>query len=146
MLYFKYEITGKAKAYTQDQCAGVNGFDIELAHLITRNDLKSFAAAQVLAQDVTAGMGETYIATDAGGYCYPQFDVIKLPTVGSPVSKGFNGDYYPCGLIAKVSQDHKRVTTDTGLTFYRRKLSGTWLNERTWSLVAGHLDLRNPSF
>jgi hypothetical protein len=87
-----------------------------------------------------------YIATDAGGYCSPRYDVIKAPQHLAPVSYCFNGDYYPCGHIKSISKTMKKITTTTGKTFYRRKNTGCWLANGTWSMVEGHIEARNPMF
>lgn len=116
---------------------------------VCRHDFKTFTRAEeIAAQCNELNDGNTYVATDAGPWCSPQFDVITIPKVGDEVSYAFNGDYYPCGKVVSVGTGAKRVVvTDTGAKFYRRKLTGSWLKEGgTWSLVAGHRSERNPSF
>jgi hypothetical protein len=116
---------------------------------VYRGDLESYADALALAGKANALQnGYSYLATDAGPHCYPRFDVVKAPEVGAAVSYGFNGDYRPDGVIIRVSgTDSRIVTTSTGTRYYRRKLSGTWLQAGgTWALVAGIVDERNPSF
>jgi len=98
--------------------------------------LKKFAAA----------LGEGYIATDAGEYVSPRYDVIDLPKIGAEVSYAFNGDYYPCGKIASISKSFKLITTTEGQKFYRRGESGCWKYNKTWSLVPGHISKLNPEF
>lgn len=87
-----------------------------------------------------------YIATDAGAHVSPRYDVILAPTVGSPVSRSFNGDSYPCGTITSVSKTLKKVTTSDGSVFFRKRLSGTWLKNGAWALISGHVYEQNPSF
>jgi hypothetical protein len=108
----------------------------------TRNDWKTFDKAAEVA-DV---LGTEYIATDAGPNVSPRYDVIKLPKVGDKVSKAFNGDSYPCGVIVKISKTLKAITTDGGDVFYRVRQTGSWRNQGTWSLVPGHVSKLNPSF
>lgn len=111
----------------------------------TRSDIASYELAQALAEEANGlNDGHTYIATDAGPHTYPQFDVVRAPQIGDAASYGFNGDYYPDGVIAKVSADFRIVTTSTGKRYFRRKLTGSWVNRGTWSLVAGRVDRRNP--
>jgi hypothetical protein len=106
----------------------------------------SFAEAEKFAAQLTAHFNKQYIPVDHGAHCYPRFDVVEAPVVGEPVSYAFNGDSYECGYITKVSSSLKRVETSTGRVFYRRKLSGVWLNGKTWSMVHGHVNELNPSF
>jgi hypothetical protein len=89
--------------------------------------------------------GVDYIATDAGEWCSPRYDVIKAPQMLDPVSYAFNGDAYPCGHIKTISKTMKKITTTTGETFYRRRNTGAW-TMRCWSMVQGHIEERNPHF
>jgi len=111
-----------------------------------RNDWKTLEAAQ----EVAEALGPAYVATDAGAHVSPRYDVVALPKVGDAVSYAFNGDSYPCGHVTKVSPaPHRRIEVLDGTTkrvFYRRKLSGSWVNAGTWSLIPGHHEKRNPSF
>lgn len=112
----------------------------------SRNDFDSLMIAQVIADSATNLTGRKYIATDAGAGCSPRYDVIEAPMVGDDVSYAFNGDYYPCGKIASVSQSLRLVVTDTGRKFYRRRNSGAWISQGMWSMVAGHVERQNPHF
>jgi hypothetical protein len=38
------------------------------------------------------------------------------------------------------------ITTDSAKTFYRKRLTGTWLYDKTWALVNGHHYTQNPEF
>lgn len=111
-----------------------------------RNDWHTMAAAE----EVAAALGPKYIATDAGDHVSPRYDVVPLPQLGDPVSYAFNGDCYPCGYITRVSgAGFRRIEVQDGFAkriFWRRRLSGSWINEGTWSLVAGHHSKRNPEF
>lgn len=113
---------------------------------LTRHDIQNLAHADEIAADATALTGRLHVGVDKGDHTWPRFDVVEAPRVGEPVSKGFNGDYYPCGTIVKVSESLRVVTTDNGTTFYRRGKTATWLNNRTWALVHGHKSERNPHF
>lgn len=83
--------------------------------------------------------------------------------VGDEVSYGFNGDYYPCGIISKITKRY--ITTDTGAKFYIAKaphvvyanLDDTektiemrdvmqLVSNKWFRMVAGHVNKRNPSF
>jgi len=111
-----------------------------------RNDWKTLAAAQ----EVAYALGAGFVATDAGPHVSPRYDVIKLPAVGDLVSYAFNGDSYPCGKIVKISGSLRRVEAreENGSVhvFFRRRLTGSWIKDGTWSLVAGHVSTQNPSF
>lgn len=112
-----------------------------------RNDWKSFEQATIAAVLVSKFSGESYMPCDNGEWVYPRYDIVAAPKVGSLVSYGFNGDYYPCGEIVKVGKNSKIVTTSTGKVFYRRKQTATWkMKGGTWSMVGGHINERNPSF
>ncbi len=111
----------------------------------TRNDWKTFDDAK----EVAAALGSEYIATDAGSNVSPRYDVQKLPKIGEKVSYAFNGDSYPCGTIIAISKSLKVITTKDGENvkkFYRVRETGCWRNNRTWSLVSGHVYKQNPSF
>ena len=110
---------------------------------ITRHDFNSLEEAQEAAARITNG---NFIGIDSGRHVSPRFDVARMPQVGDDVSYGFNGDAYPCGQVKSISKSLKVITTTTGDKFYRRKLTGTWKKNGTWSLIKGHVDKRNPSF
>jgi hypothetical protein len=135
VLYFHYK-NGRLQEITTEYVPGS----------VNRNDFNNFGQATQIAAEASALTGHLYIATDAGDHVYPRYDVIKAPAVGDLVSKAFNGDYYPCGKIVKISDSLKRVETDTGEVFWRRKNSGQWLSQRTWSMVGGHISKLNPEF
>lgn len=108
----------------------------------SRNDWHTFEAAK----EVAAALGPDYIATDAGQWVSPRYDVIDLPKVGAKVSYAFNGDYYPCGEIVSISKSLKLIVTSEGQKFYRVRETGCWKYNRTWSLVPGHVSKQNPEF
>lgn len=114
--------------------------------VINRNDLPTFEAAQRLA----LLLGEGYIATDAGEWVSPRYDVIETPTLYSDVSYAFNGDYYPCGVITHINDSKRRIvaTDSNGVerVFWRQRLSGCWKYQKTWSMIAGHVSKQNPEF
>lgn len=112
----------------------------------TRNDWKTLERAKEVAAQLTEASGRLFIGTDAGPNVSPRYDVIDAPVLGAPVSKAFNGDYYPEGEITKISKSLKRVETSTGAVFFRRRESGAWIEGGTWSMVPGHVSRRNPSF
>jgi hypothetical protein len=126
----------KAEVITDDDRA-TRTIDVE-----SRWDWKTFDAAK----EVAAALGAEYAATDSGEGVSPRYDIIKLPQVGEPISYAFNGDYYPCGTIAAVSDSKRIVTSTEGQKFYRRKESGAWIYQRTWSMVRGHISRTNPEF
>jgi hypothetical protein len=113
---------------------------------VCRSDWSTFEAAHEVAEAASIFEGVEYIAIDRGAYTSPRFDVIRAPQVLDPVSYSFNGDSYPCGYIKTISKSLKKITTTTGETFYRRKQTGAWLMNRQWSMIAGHIEERNPHF
>ena len=113
----------------------------KLFHVENRNDWRTFDAAKEVAAHL-----DGYIATDAGRCTSPRFDIIKLPVIGDEVSKGFNGDSYPCGTIKSISKSLRVIETTEGDEFYRVRETGCWRNQGTWSLSAGHVYKQNPSF
>jgi hypothetical protein len=125
---------------------GTEGGAVTPGTQITRHDFKCFSDAEVMAASATKLTGKLHIATDAGRWSWPQFDVIAAPAVGDKVSQSFNGDSYPRGTITKVSKTLKKVTTDTGHTFYRRGNTGSWVINGYASMIAGHVSEQNPSF
>lgn len=50
------------------------------------------------------------------------------------------------GTIVKISNTLKKITTDTGHVFWRRRDTGCWKANDTWSMRPGHFEKRNPSF
>ena len=73
----------------------------------------------------------------------PRFDVIAAPKIGDPVSIKFNGDYYPAGVIEKITKGW-RITTSTGSRFKRNKLTASWNQIGTCcAMVSGHHNKRN---
>ncbi len=113
---------------------------------INRNDIRSMAHAERIAQEATELTGQLHIPTDAGGHVSPRIDVIRCPALGDEVSYAFNGDSYPDGEITGISPTLKVITTSTGSRYHRRGRTGSWIKGGTWSLIQGHHDKRNPSF
>jgi len=86
---------------------------------------------------------------DQGTYSEPKptYIVYKMPEVGAPISYGFNGDWYPCGEIAKISKTFKKITSTTGEDFNRKACGTAWcIPGGTWSMTGGHHEARNPHF
>lgn len=163
MLYFKIDAANEVVAVaekverltSEDWAIYYTGDRMEIANKrpqggwLCRNDIPIWLAAEELAESASKLTGEKYLATDAGEYTSPRFDVIKAPKVGDDVSKGFNGDFYPMGKITKISDDFKRITVEGPrgkAVFYRRADTGTWKYKRMWSLVMGVHSEWNPEF
>ena len=107
----------------------------------------TMAVVEKVAIDLCETTGKKWLPVDAGDCCSPRYDVVQIPSVGDPVSYGFNGDYYPDGYVKSVSANGSLVITTTGNRYYRRKLTASWKKAGgTWSLVAGHHSELNPSF
>lgn len=87
-----------------------------------------------------------YIPVDRTSSVSPRFDVMRQFQVGDKVSGSFNGDSYPQGTISRISPSGRVITTDTGRRFYRKGLTGSWVNGGTWRLLLGHVSTLNRSF
>ena len=109
-----------------------------------RWDWTTKAAVDHLAEQITEYADELFIGIDGGTSVSPRFDIVRAPKVGDEVSMGFNGDCYPQGKIKAISASLKVITLDNGKRFYRRKETAKWVYERTWVLVQGTKDERNP--
>lgn len=120
--------------------------DVDCDRVESRWDWESFERVQGVAAFVTALSGRDYVGTDEGECVLPRFDVVQVPKVGDKVSYTFNGDYYPCGTVERVTKN-LMVVTSTGHRFNRRKNTGSWVMPGgTWSLVSGHYTDKNESF
>jgi hypothetical protein len=109
------------------------------------NDWKSFMRVEEIAAKLTELTGTAYQATDAGEYVYPRYDVQQKPQVGDEISYSFNGDTYPDGTIVRISKTGNVVTSSSGKTYRRRKLTGAYTNHG-WFMVHGHISEKNPHF
>lgn len=108
--------------------------------------LKTFEAAKDIADEANErGKKVEYLPVDRGPYHSPRYGIVKAPEIGAPVSRAFNGDYYPAGHIKKVSKSFRRIETDDGTVFFRKRETGAWASGG-WSMVHGHIDRRNPEF
>lgn len=117
----------------------------------TGRECKSYEDAERLARLATEDFkdkGDVFLAVDRGSHTWPRYDVVRAPKVGTPVSKSFNGDSYPDGVITKVGgTECSRIYTSTGSKYNRRRKSATWvINTGTFMMISGHHDERNPSF
>jgi hypothetical protein len=85
---------------------------------------------------------------DAGANTWPRYDIIVGFAVGQDVSMAINGDYYPIGKVTAISASHRIVTTQEPdgkvRRFYRRKNTASWKHDRSFTLVPGIHDERNP--
>lgn len=110
------------------------------------HDLKFYTDAAQAANRLCSATGEDWLACDRGRNVSPRYGVVRAPKIGDEVSYAFNGDSYPCGKVVKVSASFRRVETDSGEIFWRRRESASWIYNGTWSLVRGHVNKRNPEF
>lgn len=111
-----------------------------------RWDWKTLGTVEDLAVEVTKLTGKLHVGIDNGSNVSPRFDIIEAPIVGTVVSYTFNGDSYPCGKIIGISASLRCVRTDDGTVFWRRGRSGSWIHNRTWTMIEGRHNERNPSF
>lgn len=112
-------------------------------YIVSRWDFKSLENAQAIVDEFE---GKNLLAIDKGEWVSPRFDVIEMPKVGDEVSMTFNGDYYPCGTIVKISESLKTIKTSNGRVFWRKKLTGQWLYSKTFALVSGTHSKMNTEF
>ena len=110
-----------------------------------RNNWESKREVDLIAEEITTFTNKLHLGVDYGPSVRPRFDIILAPAVGDEVSMSFNGDSYPCGKIITISKTMKRITTDTGKVFYRKRQSGVW-SEGTFCMIPGHVNERNPHF
>ncbi len=143
MLYVLFVANRPVSATTEYPKEINGGFNTNYQN---RNDWKSLDEVRTIAAQLTEYTNLPYVAVDNGGNVSPRFDIIETPKVGDKVSRAFNGDYYPAGVIAKVSSSLKRIETTDGTVFYRRRESASWVSAGTWSMVDGHESRLNPSF
>ena len=112
----------------------------------SRWDWMTFEQVERIAAELTEVTGTLYLPTDSGEWVSPRYDIVEAPKVGDKVSYSFNGDTYPDGEIVKITANNRFIWTSTGKKYLRRKLSGSWVNGRTWTLVNGHRHELNPHF
>lgn len=144
MIYVKFENNLPTVVITAEQYNGLPTQDQNDCQ--SRWDWNSFEKVQDIAASLSKTTGSPWLGVDKGEGVFPRFDVIEAPTVGSPVSEGFNGDYRPCGEIIRIT-DKLQVTTSTGAKFRRVQNTATWRRVNGGSsMVAGHIDRSNPHF
>lgn len=149
MLYFK--IATKNFDMVVEQVVDESPPDYADKSWTSRNYFESMAEAEAIALAANDwatifSKEDRYIATDAGSSTSPRYDVIVAPKVGDKVSRYFNGDLYPDGVIEHISSSLRKIRTSTGTTFWRRKQTGSWVAGDTWSMCGGHEYKQNPSF
>ena len=115
---------------------------------ISKQDIGEHASPLMFAQqlaDSASKLGDRYIATDSGEPSRHRYSIARAPAIGDRVSKSFNGDSYPCGVIVKISKSFRRIETDEKRVFFRQKQTGRW-QVSGWSLINGHHEEQNPHF
>lgn len=123
-----------------------NNQRIEYTRVVDRFDLESSSLefATDLAERATKQFGTLFVPTYNSSMT--KFGIVEVPKVGDEVSYAFNGDYYPCGVIERIT-DKLTVITSTGDRFRRVKNTAGWKKEGgTWWLVNGHVDRRSEEF
>ena len=109
-------------------------------------DFQSLEEVKGYALYLTAMVGDLYVGVDRTSAVSPRYDITRVPKVGDEVSKSFNGDSYPDGVVVKVTKN-LTVITSTGSRYRRYKETSGWRKEGgTWWLLYGHHDERNPHF
>lgn len=100
---------------------------------------------QTLAAQVTEVTGKLNLV-DENQWRSPRFKIFEAPCVGDAISYAFNGDYRPDGTIVSISKSMRVVVSSSGRKYYRKGSTAQWIHAKTWSMVAGHHDERNPHF
>jgi hypothetical protein len=72
----------------------------------------------------------------------------KLPQLNDKVSRAFNGDSYPAGIIVKIGLGAKLIVTSNQNRFYRQKTRPNCWQEAGsgFSMILGHVSSWNPMF
>ena len=113
-------------------------------------DMDSFEEATKIAEQVSKLLVGHWVPFDDGECTSHRFGIIEVPKVGEDVSYGFNGDYYPCGKIVRVTPSLRVIAEDergNKTTFNRRQQTACWKKVGgTWSLVKGIHKEQNPHF
>lgn len=120
---FKYEDEGDTKWYDSRR-----DFDY-----MSEEDRMQFGKA------LDAYTGKRHFVTTSRG-------PIEIPSIGDRISKGFNGDYYPDGVIASITPSGKTIVSSEGTTYNWSRKRGNWYSHRTFGLVMGHVSRWNPEF
>lgn len=129
-----------SQAHSQQNLRAGRQFDV--------HSFKTFEDAVGAATAANREDGEGYwLPVDRGRSVWPRYAVYATPRVGDPISYAFNGDYRPDGYIRRISPTMKAITSTTGRRYFRRgENGGAWIHAGQWSMVAGHIDERNPNF
>lgn len=111
--------------------------------------IATFEEAIIVADKLTEQFGMVFLPEDRGSNVSPRFGIFRAFRVGEPVSYGFNGDFYPAGVITAISKSGRVITTKNPCTstekkFYRRKLTASWKHNGMWTLVSGFHREQNP--
>lgn len=141
-----YQVQQHRNAPNEIEVVGIYAEDEPKLGLISRWDINSMELAEKIADAASVYAGVDYLAVDRGSSVSPRYDVILAPQQFDKVSYYFNGDSYPCGVIKSISKSYKRIVTSEGQVFYRRKQSGAWIYAKTWSMIDGWHNDRNPHF
>lgn len=141
MIYVLFDKDGNVTGYTSHNTSYPATTSLMVQ---SRWDWKSKERVDEIAAELSKITGKHFIGIDAGSSVSPRYDIKQVPQVGDEVSSYFNGDYYPQGKIKAISASLKVITLENGKRFYRRKETAKWVYERTWVLVQGTKDERNP--
>ena len=115
---------------------------------ISKQDIGGHPTPRLFAQhlaDSASKIGDRHILICDNADSRHGCSIARAPAIGDPVSMSFNGDSYPCGTIAKISKNLRRVETSERKVFYRRQETGRWLYGG-WALINGHIREQNPHF
>lgn len=143
-----YTGTPKLKEFVVQGKSGLEKIEYNSAKNAERLD--SWEQACEVAILASKQFGETYLACDNGAGTSHRYGIVRAPKVGDEVSYGFNGDYYPCGKVVRVTPGYRVYTQDgeqPERMFNRKgKRAGWVMKGGTWSLVRGHHNEKNPHF
>lgn len=141
MIYVLFDKDGNVTGYTSYKTSYPATTSLMVQ---SRWDWKSKERVDEIAAELSKITGKHFIGIDAGSSVSPRYDIKQVPQVGDEVSSYFNGDAYPEGKIASISKSLKVITLENGKRFYRRRQTGAWINNGTWSLIMGVHNERNP--
>jgi len=138
----------EAEGITRSDAQGIVDAEIMSEQRDAMTDrFDSMEEAVARAEELTASTGEKHEAYWSD-FAISPYVAFRLPQIGDPVSKEFNGDSYPCGEIVRISLTYSVITTSTDERFHRVS-TAQWKQGGkggAFSLTHGHRTKMNPHF